>query len=111
MQPTSGATSSPSPDATAGVHEDPNFDYGQVVCITEQGVRPRVLVSVVGEAVTWRNETSSPQTMRFVAFAAHPGRSPPGGTWSYTPRLPLSFAYHASSSAAARADPGAGEGE
>jgi hypothetical protein len=97
VQPTSGLTSSPSPDATA-CDMDPSFDFGQVVCITETGVRPRVLVSIAGQAVTWRNETSAPQSIRFVAFAAHSGPIPPGGTWSYTPKLPLSLAYHTSSS-------------
>jgi hypothetical protein len=98
VQPTSGLTPSPSPDATAGCDQDPSFDYGQVVCITEKGVQPQVLVSVAGEAVTWRNETSRPQAIRFAAFAAHSGPIPPGETWSYTPTLPLSIAYHASSS-------------
>ena len=97
-QPTSGLTPSPSPDATAACSQDPDFDYGQVACITATGVQPRVLVTIVGRQVTWRNETSAPQTISFVAFAAHSGPIPPGGTWSYTPKLPLSIAYRASTS-------------
>jgi hypothetical protein len=97
-QPTSGQTSSPSPDATAACRGDPSFDFGQTICITEAGVRPRVLVSIVEHPVTWRNTTSRPQWIRFVALHGRSGRIPPGGTWTFTPKLPLSIAYRSSSS-------------
>jgi hypothetical protein len=97
VQPTSGQTSSPSPNATDGCTGDPSFDFGQTICITDTGVRPRVLVSIVGRTVTWRNTTSRPQSIRFVALKGRSGRIPPGGTWTYTPTLPLSIAYRSSS--------------
>jgi hypothetical protein len=97
VQPTSGLTPSPSPDATAGpCPAGQSFAKGQVVCITDDGVEPRLLVAIVGNTITWRNETSEPQTVTFVAFDTHSGPIPPGGTWSYTPKLPLSLAYRVS---------------
>jgi hypothetical protein len=96
----SGATSSPSPNATAAgpCTMDPNFDYGQVICITPRGAKPNWLVSLQGKRITWKNETAKPVSITFVAFQVHSGTIPPHGTWSYTPTLPLSLGYHVSSS-------------
>jgi hypothetical protein len=95
----SGATSSPSPNATDNgpCTMDPSFDYGQVICITAKGLRPNWLVSLQGKPITWRNQTSRPVSITLVAFPVKSGPIPPDGTWSYTPTLPLSFAYHVSS--------------
>jgi hypothetical protein len=91
----SGATSSPSPNATACTM-DPNFDYGQTICVTSKGVAPVWLVALQNQPVTWRNETSAPVSITFVAGKVTSGPIPPNGTWSYTPKLPLSLAYHVS---------------
>jgi hypothetical protein len=91
----SGATSSPSPNAAACTM-DPNFDYGQTICVTATGVKPRWLVSRQNTPITWRNETSTPLSITFVAGHLHSGPIPPHGTWSYTPKYPLSLAYHVS---------------
>jgi hypothetical protein len=93
----SGATSSPSPNGTAPCTMDPSFDYGQVICITGKGTKPNWLVSLQNKPITWQNETSKPVTVTFVGFKVASGPIPPHGTWSYTPKLPLSFAYHISS--------------
>lgn len=93
----SGATSSPSPNATGACTMDPNFDYGQTVCITAKGVKPNWLVSLQDKTITWQNETSEPVSVTFVGFNVKSGPIPPHGTWSYTPTLPLSYAYHVSS--------------
>jgi len=91
----SGATSSPSPNAAACTM-DPNFDYGQTVCITSAGMKPTWLVSVQNMPVTWRNETSAPLSITFVAGHVHSDPIPAGGTWTYTPKYPLSLAYRVS---------------
>jgi hypothetical protein len=75
---------------------DPNFDYGQTICVTSKGVEPVWLVSLQNHPVTWRNETSAPLSITFVAGKVTSGPIPPHGTWSYTPKLPLSLAYHVS---------------
>ena len=91
----SGATSSPSPNATACTM-DPNFDYGQTICLTSKGIEPVWLVSLQNKPITWRNETSKPLSIAFVAGKVTSGPIPPHGTWTYTPKLPLSLAYRVS---------------
>ena len=54
------------------------------------------LVSLQNTPITWRNETSNPLSIAFVAGKVTSGPIPPHGTWTYTPKLPLSLAYRVS---------------
>ncbi len=79
--------------ATSSNQVDPYFHSGQQVFITDDGFRPRDLVSIVQEEVTWINETDSPQTIRFLAGGRKVGPIEPGGRASYTPDATISIAY------------------
>jgi hypothetical protein len=72
---------------------DPNYQVGQQVFITDDGFKPRELVSIVEEEVTWINETDSRKTIRFVAGGQAIGPIEPGGKGTYTPEGAFSIAY------------------
>ena len=72
---------------------DPNYQVGQQIFITDEGLKPRELVSIVEEEITWTNETDSPKTIRFVVGGTTIGPIEPGETGSYTPQGALSIAY------------------
>ncbi len=72
---------------------DPNYQVGQQAFITDDGFKPRELVSIIDEEITWTNETDAPQTIRFVAGGRTIGPIGPGEKGSYTPDGTYSIAY------------------
>jgi hypothetical protein len=87
---------SPSPSRAVTVQSvDPHFDFGQTIFITSTGFRPAWLVSAVHVPITFRNMTDRPQRIVFDHQPVRSGRIPPGGSWEYTPPLPISMTYHA----------------
>jgi hypothetical protein len=86
------AASTTSSAATSTI--DPNFAIGQTVQVTAKGLRPKWLVSLLGQPVTWQNLTG--RGIR-VIFDHQPVASrliPPHGTFRYTPATPTSMTYH-----------------
>ena len=63
--------------ATGCAAIDQHNGFGQTVCITRDGLRPAWLVSTIGRAVTWRNETSATVQVVFDAVDEGPGTIPP----------------------------------
>jgi len=84
------APTSPSPVASV----DPNFDSGQNIFITPAGFHPHWLVAPLHGAITWHNETNRSQVIVFDHQQVKSGVIPPGGTFTYTPAVPISIAYH-----------------
>ena len=73
---------------------DPHFDFGQTIVITDAGFRPRVLVSVMGKAVTWVNRSSKPASVDFDLHPVSSGPIQPGATFTWNPRHIESITYH-----------------
>ncbi|HXY71942.1 MAG TPA: hypothetical protein VEM41_05315 [Actinomycetota bacterium] len=82
----------PSPSPTASV--DPNFDFGLNIYITATGFKPHWLVAPYHGTITWHNDTSRSQRIVFDHQAVRSGVIPPGGTFTYTPDVPISMTYH-----------------
>ena len=91
----SGAAGAPVSSASHTI--DPNFDTGQTVLVTAHSARPLWLVSLVGRPVTFRNVSRTTKRVVFDHVAVHSGPSPPGGTFTWRPTLPLSYTYHVGS--------------
>ncbi len=94
----SGPSPSPRPRplpqvAVSSDQVDPHYQVGQQVFITDDGFRPRELVSIVEEEITWINETDTPKTIRFTAGGETIGPIKPGGKGRYTPDGAISIAY------------------
>ena len=89
--PASGSTTTSS---TATSTIDPNFDMGQTVQITTKGLRPKWLVSLLDQPVTWQNLTGHALRVVFDHQAVESGLVPPGGSFKYTPKTPISMTYH-----------------
>jgi len=85
-------TAPPSPPSAASV--DPNFDSGLNIFITSTGFRPHWLVAPFHGTVTWHNDTGRSQVIVFDHQPVRSGVIRPGGTFSYTPSVPISIAYH-----------------
>ena len=90
----SAAPPATSAHATGCSSIDPHNAFGQTVCITKDGLRPAWLVSTIGHAVTWQNETQATVKVVFDAVEGGPGTIPPGGTWKWSPPNPESVSYH-----------------
>lgn len=75
----------------------PVVDDGQQVIITSEGMWPHQLFAQIGK-ITFTNVTAKPET---VVFEHSTVRSPviaaAGGTWSWTSKTLISYAYHDSS--------------
>ena len=86
------STAPPSPPSAASV--DPNFDSGLNIFITSTGFKPHWLVAPYHGTITWHNDTGRPQVIVFDHQPVRSGVIRPGGTFSYTPSVPISIAYH-----------------
>ena len=84
------AVSSPSPAASV----DPHFDSGLNISITTAGFQPHWLVAPFRGTITWHNDTHRAQVIVFDHQAVRSGVIPPGGTFAYTPMVPISITYH-----------------
>ena len=107
-------TSSVPPASTSG-KLDPNFDFGQTVTITRTGFQPAWLVSLIGQPVTWTNQSGASQTVVFDHLPVTSKVIPPGGTYVYTPQSMASITYHSGLHPGLRgrlqATPGASSGQ
>jgi hypothetical protein len=96
--PRPGATPSATPSTAfpaEAAKPDPNFDTGYTVLITGSGFQPAALEAPCCQAVTWRNQTSSPVTVAFNAVVGGSGQPiPPGGVYVFVPQNNESIAYH-----------------
>ena len=81
-----------SPSPTTPV--DPHFDSGLNIYITSTGFKPHWLVAPFHGTITWHNDTQRPQTVVFDHQEVRSGVIPPGGTFQYTPSVPISMTYH-----------------
>ncbi len=79
--------------ATSSDQVDPNYHVGQQIFITDEGFKPRELVSVVEEKITWINETDAPKTIRFAAGGHTIGPIDAGESDSHTPEGAITIAY------------------
>lgn len=88
--PTTSSTTSPAASSTI----DPNFAIGQTVQITASGLRPRWLVTLLKQPVTWQNLTSHGVRVIFDHQPVASKLIPPHGSFHYTPPTPISMTYH-----------------
>jgi hypothetical protein len=81
------------PIARSSSDVDPVFHVGQQIFITDDGFRPKQLIAIVGEEISWINETKEPKSVRFVngTFESGPIRSQ--GSADYTPDGAVSIVY------------------
>ena len=83
------------PVARSSAHiDDPVFHVGQEIFITDDGFVPQQLVAIVGEKVSFINETDDRVSVRFTAIDFETGDIEPGGKATYTPDGAFSIAYH-----------------
>lgn len=82
----------PSPSPVVSV--DPNFDSGLNVFITPAGFHPHWLVAPFHGTITWHNDTARSQVIVFDHEKVRSGVIPPGGTFRFTPSVPISITYH-----------------
>lgn len=104
-RPSAEVTSSPTakprplyPRSCSSAEVNPHFFVGQEIFLTSEGFKPKQLISISGEVVTWINETDETQRIRFVNIEFAPGtlESPPlepGGKVTYTPPGAISIVY------------------
>jgi hypothetical protein len=91
---TSPSTGPTTPSSAATTTIDPNFDNGQIVQVTTNGLRPKWLVSILGKAVTWQNLTHHGIKVVFDHEPVASRLIPPGGSFSYKPPTAVSITYH-----------------
>ncbi len=73
---------------------DPVFSVGQEVFITDDGFVPQQLVAIVGEKISFVNETNDTAEVRFSAIDFATGPIEPGERATYTPEGAYSIGYH-----------------
>jgi hypothetical protein len=73
---------------------DPSFHVGQEVFITDDGFVPEQLVAIVGEKISFINETDRNAAVEFTALDFESGPIAPGRKATYTPDGAYSIAYH-----------------
>ncbi|GAA1012058.1 hypothetical protein Aple_014320 [Acrocarpospora pleiomorpha] len=85
---TAATTTAPAPDpANTGAA------FGHEVRITSTGAVPKLLVSGVGEAVAWRNDSSGEVTIRLIDGTPPSDALKPGEVFSHTFTTAGTFAY------------------
>ena len=84
----------PLPASSSKDVKDPVFSVGQEVFITKQGMIPQQLVSIVGERISFINETSKARTIVFDVLDFDSGPIRPGGAATYIPDGAYAIAYH-----------------
>lgn len=112
-RPSSAAPAAPA--AASSGKLDPNFDFGQTVTITSSGFQPAWLVSLIGQPVTWTNDSGAAQSVVFDHLPVRSKVIPPGGTYAYIPNSMASITYHSGVHPGLRgklqATPGASSGQ
>ncbi len=107
--------SSPAAPAASSGRLDANFDFGQTVTITRSGFQPAWLVSLIGQPVTWTNDSGAAQSVVFDHLPVQSKVIPPGGTYVYVPQSMASITYHSGVHPGLRgklqATPGASSGQ
>jgi hypothetical protein len=78
---------------TSSKQVDPYYAPGENIFITDSGFHPQELVAIAGLPITWKNETGTQATVRFVAGGQVIGPIPPGGTGSFTPDASIAIGY------------------
>ena len=92
----SSATPRPRPlSAVARSSEDvdPVFHVGQQVFITDDGFKPKQLIAIVAEEISWINETDETKSVRLATGGFESGPIEPGESATYTPDAAISFVY------------------
>ncbi|GIH21840.1 hypothetical protein Aph01nite_01500 [Acrocarpospora phusangensis] len=84
--PAAPAATTPAPVNTAAA-------FGHEVRITSTGAVPKLLVSGVGEAVAWRNDSGGEVTVRLIDGTPPSGALKPGDVFSHTFTTAGTFAY------------------
>ena len=84
------------PDPATREAQSPNagFDYGYVVWITPQGLRPATLLSGCCLPLKFENLMQQTVSIVFGYQAVNSGPIAPGGSWSWTPPHVESVVYH-----------------
>jgi len=73
---------------------NPEFNVGQEVFLTDQGFVPRFLTAVVDVDISFINETSKTQVIRFDEFGWKPARIKPGGKAKYRAEGAWRISFH-----------------
>lgn len=81
------------PVARSSAEVDPSFDTGQQIFITDDGFKPRQLIAIVSEEISWINETGGEVSVRFVNGQFESGPIRPGRAATYTPPTAISIVY------------------
>jgi hypothetical protein len=76
--------------------KDPVFHVGQEVFITDQGFVPLQLVAIVGEKISFINETDASAAVEFTALDFESGPIAPGRRATFTPDGAYSIGFHLS---------------
>jgi hypothetical protein len=74
--------------------KDPAFHKGQEVFITDDGFVPEQLVAIVGEKISFINETERTAAVEFTALDFESGPIAPGRKATFTPDGAYSIGYH-----------------
>jgi hypothetical protein len=74
--------------------KDSVFHVGQEAFITDRGLIPGMLVTIMQEKISFINETKQSHTIVLDVLHVTLGPIPPGGRVSYTPCCSYSIAYH-----------------
>jgi len=97
--PRPSATTDPSPTSSLiPTHGTDSFGFGNFVTFrTNKGFSPETLVVPFDTPIVWRNQATSPVTVRFDNYGSPVTSGPiaPGSTWSFNPHSGVSIAYHA----------------
>lgn len=92
--PTPRARPLPAVATSSSDIKDPAFHVGQEVFITDDGFVPEQLVAIVGEKISFINETDADAEVRFTALDFETGPIVPGDRATYTPDGAYSIAFH-----------------
>lgn len=82
------------PRTESSADVDPDSQSGQQVFVTDEGFRPALLFSVIGEEISFVNETDGTVTVEFAVLDFTSGPIDPGSEATYTPRGAYSIVYH-----------------
>ena len=93
-QATPRARELPPPVSSSSEVKDPVFSVGQEAFITSDGMVPQQLVAIVGERISFVNETSKPRTIEFDVLEWDSGPIAPGAAATFTPDGAYAIAYH-----------------
>ena len=97
--PRPSAATDPSPTSSLiPTRGNDSFGFGNFVTFkATNGFSPETLVVPFDTPIVWRNQATSPVTVRFDNYGSPVTSGPiaPGGTWAFNPHSGVSIAYHA----------------